>query len=135
MDECPFCRIIAGESDAYVLYETERTIAFLDRNPATRGHTLVVPREHREYLFSTEASLAEPVFRTVDDVSMAIEKALDPDGVSLFYTTSTLVGEITHAHVHLLPRYTDDDIQLSLPRELIPEDVAEHVTERIRSVL
>lgn len=135
MEDCPFCGIITGERDAYVLCETERTIAFLDRNPATRGHTLVVPKVHREFLFTTDATLATPVFRTVDDVAMAIEDALEPDGVSLFYTSAALVGEISHAHVHLLPRYSDDDIHLSLPRKFVTGDDAERVSERIRSAL
>lgn len=135
MDTCAFCQIVSGERDAYRLSEDERTVAFLDSNPAVRGHTLVVPKTHSERLFSADPSPASAVFETVRRVALAMERSLGPDGTSIFYTSADLVGHITHAHVHVVPRYRDDSIQLALARGSLDEDDAARVVARIREEL
>lgn len=132
MGECEFCEIIEGEQDAHVIYEDEPTIAFLDAEPAIRGHTLVAPTTHHESIFRADSALSGPIFDTVEAVALAIGEVLDPDGFSLFHTTGTLVGHITHAHVHLLPRYETDSIHLSLPREALTEPEATQLAEQLR---
>ncbi|RQG91664.1 HIT domain-containing protein [Natrarchaeobius halalkaliphilus] len=113
MDDCTFCRIAAGTEPASVLFEDERTIAFLDTQPAVTGHSLVVPREHEVELLTAESSTTEAVFRTVRTVASALETAFKPDGFSVFHSTDNLVGTVEHAHVHLVPRYETDDVSLS----------------------
>lgn len=135
MTTCAFCAILAGDREAHVLYEDEKTAAFLDRNPATEGHTLIVPRQHQTFLFTEEAAIATAIFRTLRRVAMAINQTLEPDGVSLFYTSAELVGEVTHAHVHLVPRYVDDDIHLSLSRHALDEQSAGRLAAEIREKL
>lgn len=132
MDECVFCEIVRGEQDAYILHETERTTAFLDDNPAVHGHTLVVPKPHHEFLLTDDESLVTDVFETVRTVALALNETLDPDGVSLFYTSAELVGHVTHAHVHLLPRYTDDDIRLALARNPLDDEAAARLVARVQ---
>lgn len=133
MENCPFCRITAGEGDAHLLLETERTTAFLDENPAARGHTLVVPHEHRDFLFVDDAAAASDVFVTAQRVVQAMKRTLDPDGVSLFYTSGELAGQVTHAHVHLVPRYVDDDIHLALARGDLDDTEASRLAASIRA--
>lgn len=135
MADCAFCRIARGELDAHVLYGDERTVAFLDADPAARGHTLVAPRDHHEHLLTEDATLSADVFRAVRVVALALYRTLDPDGVSLFYTSADLVGRVNHAHVHLLPRYADDDIRLSLARTPLDEDDAARLAARVRENL
>lgn len=135
MENCPFCRIISGAGDAHVLLETERTTAFLDANPAVRGHTLVVPNAHHDFLFTDDAPLATDVFQAVQRVALAMKATLDPDGVSVFYTSGDLAGQVTHAHVHLLPRYADDDVHLALARDVLDDEDAAGLAERIRGRL
>jgi histidine triad (HIT) family protein len=131
MGDCTFCAIAEGETHAHVLVETERTVAFLDSNPAVQGHTLVIPKAHHEDLFQAEDSLVAAVFQTATRVSEALEETVDHDGVSLFYSPGPLVGRITHAHVHLMPRYTDDNISVSLPRESLSESDARRLVTEI----
>ncbi|OVE86107.1 HIT family protein [Natronolimnobius baerhuensis] len=136
MDEdCPFCRLLEGEQDDRVVYEDARTIAFLDENPACVGHTLVVPTAHRPDLLVADVETTTAVFETVQRVSSAMETALEPDGFSVFYSTGSIVGQVEHAHVHLLPRYEDDDISLSLHRTTLTEEVEADLAERIRAEL
>lgn len=135
MESCTFCRIARGEEAAAVLYENEHTVAFLDADPAVLGHSLVIPSTHREFLFTDDASITTAVFETVRIVSRAIDRAIDPDGISIFYTSPELVGRITHSHVHLVPRHEDDGIHLSLTRYPTDEKEAAALAERIRDAL
>jgi len=135
MASCPFCAIVAGEGEAHRLYEGEATTAFFDADPATPGHALVVPNRHTAHLFTEDPTLATAVFETVRDVSRALDEIFDPDGVSLFYTSADLVGNVTHAHVHLVPRYDDDDIHLALPRNHVPEEDAARLAAAIQDRL
>ncbi|WP_049901647.1 HIT family protein [Natrinema sp. J7-1] len=134
-DDCEFCRIVAGDRSAYVLSETEHTVAFLDENPATTGHSLVVPRTHESDVLTIEESPATAVFETVRTVSNALEAALEPSGFSVFHTSGPLVGTIDHAHVHLVPRFADDDVSLSLPRAPLEADEATQLRHRVRGHL
>lgn len=131
MDDCAFCQVAAGDRDAYVFYEDEETLAFLDANPAVHGHTLVVPKPHHEHLFTADASIAAAVFETLRTVALALHETMDADGVSVFYTSADLVGSMTHAHVHLVPRYVDDDIRLALERKPLDDEAAAELAARV----
>ena len=123
MDEdCPFCAIVAGDRSAHVLYEDDRTLAFLDENPATRGHALVVPKAHCEEIVTGADENTAAVFETVSTVADALEATVEPDGFSVFHTSGPLVGSISHTHVHVVPRYPDDGIGLSLVRDELDDD-------------
>ncbi|MBZ6495782.1 HIT family protein [Natrinema longum] len=135
MDDCEFCRIVAGERPAHVLYEDERTVAFLDENPAVTGHTLVVPTLHEEGLVTTDESTSMAVFETVRTVGNALKAALEPTGFSVFHTSGPLVGTVDHAHVHLVPRFADDDVTLSLSRDRLDPDEGTRLRDRVRTQL
>ena len=134
-DDCEFCRIVAGDRSAHVLYEDDCSVAFLDENPAVFGHSLVVPRVHDEEILTLEEATSMAVFGTVRDVANALEATLEPDGFSVFHTSGPLVGNVEHAHVHLLPRTVDDGVTLSLPRDRYDPDAARELTARVREHL
>ncbi|GGM65841.1 histidine triad (HIT) family protein [Halarchaeum rubridurum] len=131
---CHFCDIAAGDADAPRLHETDDVVAFLDANPAVRGHALVVPKTHERDVLDDPGE-ATAVFGAVQRVGSALRVALDADGVSVFYTTPELVGEVTHPHVHLLPRDRGDDVHLALDRGSLDAADAEDVVERVRGAL
>ena len=130
-DDCRFCRIVRGDQSAHVLYDDAETTAFLDANPATEGHTLVVPNVHVEDLLLAEPATTAAVVETAQAVATAMNRTLDPDGFSVFHTTGGLVGEVEHAHLHLLPRFADDDVHLALDREELTAADAERVVDRV----
>ncbi|ARS88887.1 HIT family protein [Natrarchaeobaculum aegyptiacum] len=131
-DECNFCEIAGGERPAHVLYEDEQTIAFLDHQPAVRGHSLIVPKTHEVGVLTAAGETGLAVFETVQTVARALESTLEADGFSVFHTTGPLVGTIDHAHVHLVPRFTDDEVSLSLPRRGLDDDRAATLAEEVR---
>ncbi|MFA9416978.1 HIT family protein [Natrinema sp. HArc-T2] len=134
-DTCEFCRIIAGDQPAHVLYEDDRTIAFLDRNPAVTGHTLVAPQVHEGAILTSDEPGSATVFETARTVADALQATLEPDGFSVFHTSGSLVGTVDHAHVHLVPRFADDDVSLSLSRTRLDPDEAAALTEQVHKIL
>jgi len=135
MDDCRFCAIVDGERDAHVLYDGEDALAFLDANPATDGHTLVVPKVHVQDLLLADGATAAAVAETAQAVAVAMDRTLDSNGFSVFHTTGGLVGHVEHAHLHLLPRSADDDVHLALDRETLTEDDARRIRDRVRDGL
>lgn len=110
------------------------TMAFLDGDPAIRGQSIVIPNSHETFLLTAEESIAKSVLQSVRALVHAVAEAFDIDGTSLFYPTPGHVGQVTHVHVHLLSRYTGDQIRLASSREPlddevdeIPQEIREHV--------
>lgn len=108
--DCVFCRIVAGTASARFVRETETTIAFLDANPLARGHTLVIPKAHHERVAEMDRDLAADVFAEVRELVPRVEDAVDADGVNVGVNDGGAAGqEVPHVHVHLVPRFGDDD--------------------------
>jgi histidine triad (HIT) family protein len=135
-DDCVFCAIVDGELPSYDVYEDDDALAFLDANPVAEGHTLVVPKAHRERLTDMDAHETAAVFDAAREVAGAVEAAVDPDGYNLFQTNGAAAGqEVFHSHVHVVPRYEDDDVTLGFEPGDLAEERAEAVRESIREEL
>ena len=133
--DCPFCRIASGVEPAHVLHRDGRTVAFLDADPAATGHTLVAPTEHVHGLVDMDGTTASSLFSTARRVAAAIDRAVAPDGFSVFHTTGTLVGRVEHAHLHLVPREADDAIHVGLERRPMGDEEAERLAALVRAEL
>jgi histidine triad (HIT) family protein len=124
MPDCLFCRIVAGELPAEVIATSERAIAFMDINPATRGHALVVPRAHatdvgdigEEDLAACAALAARVAAAARDDLGAAGVNLLNSSGPAAWQT-------VFHFHLHVIPRYAGDPLRL--PWTPAPGDPAE----------
>jgi histidine triad (HIT) family protein len=111
--DCLFCKIVAGEIPATRVYEDERTIAFMDINPGTRGHLLVVPREHAVDLLSVDPEDLAACARTAQIMAARVSDRLEADGVNLLNSCGAAAWQtIFHFHVHVIPRYANDPLQL-----------------------
>jgi histidine triad (HIT) family protein len=111
--ECTFCQIVAGELPADYVYEDDRTVVFMDLNPATEGHMLVVPRVHVANVLAADNDDWLAVARTAKRMAEWVSGALDAGGVDLVQANSDgTVGAQTvfHLHLHVLPRYEDDKL-------------------------
>lgn len=104
-----FTRIANGEIPSAKIYEDDHTFAFLDINPASRGHTLVIPKSEFPDLFSAPPDILAAVARTTQLVAQALRAALKPDGLNIVQNNGKAAGqEIFHYHVHLIPRWEGD---------------------------
>ena len=116
--------IVGGELPAQIVDEDEHTIAFMDINPATRGHLLVVPREHSRDLLEVDPDDLAAVANMAQTVARRIMDRLDADGVNLLNSCRAAAWQtVFHFHVHVIPRY--DDVPLRLPWVPAPGDSAE----------
>ena len=104
-----FARIASGELPSVTIYSDERTYAFLDINPASRGHALVISRDEYPDLFSVPPDVLAAVAQTVQRVAVALRAALQPDGINIVQNNGEAAGQtVFHFHVHLIPRWHGD---------------------------
>ena len=108
---CVFCKIIAGTIPSFKLYEDSATFAFLDINPAARGHTLVVPRIHAATAFDMNEEQFSATMSGVWRVANLLKQRLNPEGLTLIQSNGAAAWQdVFHLHVHLIPRYQGDDL-------------------------
>jgi histidine triad (HIT) family protein len=111
--DCVFCKIVAGELPATVVGEDERTLSFMDINPATRGHALVVPREHVADLLEIGQEDLAAIGVAAKRLAARAKEALGADGVNLLNSCGAAAWQtVFHFHVHVIPRYRDDPLRL-----------------------
>ncbi|HLY48926.1 MAG TPA: HIT family protein [Solirubrobacteraceae bacterium] len=124
-EDCIFCRIVAGEIPAQIIDEDERTLAFMDISPATRGHALAVPRRHARDLLEIEASELEAVVLTAQRVAARMPERLGAAGVNLLNSCGPAAWQtVFHFHIHVIPRYEGDPLRLPwIPHEGDPDEI------------
>jgi histidine triad (HIT) family protein len=111
--DCIFCKIVAGELPSLVVDEDEHAVAFLDVNPATPGHTVVVPRAHHRDLLTIDRDALEATVHLAQRVAATISERLDPAGLNLLNNCGAGAWQtVFHFHVHVVPRYADDALRL-----------------------
>ena len=111
--DCVFCKILAGELPATVVDEDERTVAFMDINPATRGHALVVPRAHTADLLEVSDGDLEACALAARRLAARMKDRLGADGINLLNSCGSVAWQtVFHFHVHVVPRYADDPLRL-----------------------
>ncbi|HEY5142039.1 MAG TPA: HIT family protein [Solirubrobacteraceae bacterium] len=111
--DCLFCKILDGALPAQIVDEDERTVAFMDINPATRGHALVIPRDHGEDLYSTAPQDVAATAVAAQRLALRIRDRLGAEGVNLLTACRPAAWQtVFHYHVHVIPRYADDPLRL-----------------------
>jgi histidine triad (HIT) family protein len=124
--DCIFCKIVAGELPATIVDEDERTIAFMDINPATRGHALVIPRAHSADLLNVDPQDLAAVALASQRLAERMHERLATDGVNLVNSCGTVAWQtVFHFHVHVVPRYAEDPLRLPwVPAPGDPQEIA-----------
>ncbi|MFB6199794.1 MAG: HIT family protein [Candidatus Nanohaloarchaea archaeon] len=131
-EDCVFCSIIEGEIPSHKIYEDENVVAFLDANPVSKGHTLVVPKEHVETIHEAEGM--NYVFDSLVNVSNAVEEAFDPEGVNIAQNNGEAAGqEVFHLHFHVTPIYDGNELEVEYNRGELEngEEVAEKLSKQL----
>ena len=136
MPDCVFCMIRDGKIPSAKVYDDARTLAFMDINPLSRGHCLVVPKAHAPSLYDVEVEDLKAAALTAKKVAAAIKKALSPDGLNLLQANGAAAFQsVPHFHLHLIPRWNNDG--KGFDWKLVPGDRAQiiQIGERIRQAL
>jgi histidine triad (HIT) family protein len=124
--DCLFCKIVAGEVPSQRVDEDEFTVAFMDVNPATRGHSLVVPRNHAANLLEIDAEDLAATMAAAQRLARTAVERLGADGVNLINSTGAAAWQtVFHFHVHVIPRYEGDPMRLPwTPAPGDPDEIA-----------
>ena len=127
MADCIFCKIAAGELPATVVASEERAVAFLDINPATRGHTLVIPRAHARDIHDVGADDLAAAAALAQRIAGLARERLGADGVTLMQSSGEAAWQtVFHFHIHVIPRYAGDPLRLPwVPAPAAAEDLQE----------
>ncbi len=132
--DCIFCKILAGELPATVVDEDERTVAFMDIAPATRGHALVVPRTHATDLIEVSDEDLAAAIAAARRLASRMQDRLGADGVNLINSCGAAAWQtVFHFHIHVIPRYADDPLRLPwTPAPGDPEQIGAAARELTR---
>ena len=113
--DCIFCKIVNGELPTAKVYEDDSQIAFLDIFPASRGHTLLIPKKHHENIFDAREEVAKAVYPTLSLLAKAVRTATGCDGINIVQNNNAAAGQVVfHSHIHLIPRYENDEIKVTV---------------------
>ena len=129
--ESIFSKIVAGQIPAHKVAETLEYLAFLDINPLTEGHLLVIPKKEVDYLFDLDSETYVGLMMFAQIVSAGLKRAIPCERIGL-----TVIGlEVPHAHIHLIPMNTMDDMNFSRPKLKLSEERLSEIAEAIREQL
>ena len=135
-DNCVFCRIARGELPAAKVFEDEHTLAIMDIQSVNPGHMLVLVKPHRANVYALEDELAGAVFRTAARMARAAKKAFGCEGVTLLQANETAGAQtVFHFHIHVLPRWEGDGMELAWPVKNPPREALEEMAAKLREAL
>jgi histidine triad (HIT) family protein len=134
--DCIFCRIIRREVPSFRVFEDDRTLAFMDINPANPGHVLVIPKLHSESLFALDPDDLTATVLLAQRVAQAVQKALQPYGLNIVQANGPGAAQsVPHFHWHVLPRAEDDGLLMNWPLQSGDMAAIADAAERIRAAL
>jgi histidine triad (HIT) family protein len=132
-EDCLFCKIVAGEVPSEIVQEDEHTIAFMDINPWTRGHALVIPRRHSRNLYEVPEDDLGRTHTAAKRLAQRMRDRLGCDGVNLLNSCEEAAWQtVFHFHVHVIPRYHDDPLQLPGRPQEVEQDELAKIAEELR---
>ncbi len=138
--DCLFCKIASKEIPSLVVYEDDWSLGFLDISPLSRGHVLVVPKEHAENIIDLKPELVGRVFGAVKEITAGLNEAFAPQGFTIGINHGRISGQaVDHLHIHIIPRYEGDNggsihsVVKNPPAET-PEETRPKVIEALRRI-
>ena len=132
MNDCLFCKIVAGKIPANKVYEDENVLAFLDIAPNNPGHTLAIPKKHYETYLDTPDETLGDLSVKIKKIATGVKKATGAEGMNIFVNAHKAAGQIVpHLHVHIIPRYFSDNFKHWASKKYA-EDEAEKIAEKIK---
>ena len=112
-DDCIFCKIANGEIPSTTIYEDDDFRVFFDIAPASKGHCLIVPKEHFDNVFEMDDETAGKLFVLATKVARSLKKELNLEGLNIVQNNGTIAGQtVFHFHMHMIPRYTGDTVNV-----------------------
>ena len=128
---CIFCKIANGEIPSATLYEDEDFCVILDLGPATKGHALILPKNHFANLFEIPEDIAAKAFVLAQKMATKMKKVFDCDGFNIVQNNGTTAGQtVFHFHIHLIPRYDKDGAGVSWKPGTLTDEAREEILQK-----
>ena len=132
-EDCLFCKIAKGEIHSATVYEDSHFTVILDVNPATKGHCLIIPKDHFDTIYDLDGETAGKLFALATCIARAMRDALKCDGLNLVQNNGEIAGQtVNHFHLHLIPRYEGDGLNLNWPQQEISAEQLEEIRQSIK---
>lgn len=127
MDNCIFCKIISGEIPSSTIFEDDKFKVILDRFPGNIGHVLILPKKHYSDIFEIDEDTAADLFRLAVKVAKNMKSVLGFEAMNVVQNNGSLAGQtVHHFHMHLIPRYDNDKVNIKWDQlDLTDEQIAE----------
>ena len=133
-DHCIFCKLASGEFASATVYEDNLFRAILDISPATKGHTLVIPKRHMANLFELDGKELEKALSVIQKIATAVQKTMNCDGINVLQNNGIAAGQsVFHLHFHIIPRYDNDEIIIPWKQLSYAEGEADVLAGKIAS--
>jgi histidine triad (HIT) family protein len=127
-ENCIFCKIIKNEIPSEKIYEDEKVFAFMDIKPVSEGHILLIPKDHTPWMQDVSDETIEYIFKKAKNLMQVLKQSLNCDFVQL-----SIVGEeVPHFHIHLIPRYFDDNLPRWITKNYTEDEIREYA-EKIKT--
>lgn len=131
-----FCKIANGEIPANALYEDDLVKVIFDLSPASEGHVLILPKSHYDDVYSLDDDTAAHIFKVAVKIANAMKKSLNIDGLNIVQNNGEAAGQtVFHFHMHIIPRYTDDTVNIKWVPGKISEDEIEKLKNKIGAAI
>ena len=131
MENCIFCKIINQEIPSYKIYEDDHVYAFLDITQVTKGHTLVIPKQHHATIFELPSEIASNLFSVIPTISRMLNDAFSPIGLNIVNNNKEPLQSVFHYHIHLIPRYRNDNFKLNFIPSSPTQEILSEVHKQI----
>jgi len=132
MDGCIFCKIVSGEIPSLKIYETDKCIAVLDINPANPGHILIISKKHFENIYDIDDDVLEDMILVAKKMSIRLKKRFECLGVNILMNNEKIAGQmISHAHIHVIPRYEDDKVIITYAKKEITKEQFKEIAKKM----
>ncbi len=136
MDNCIFCKLASGEIPTATLYEDQEFRVILDQGPASKGHALILPKAHYADLYELPEETAKKVMVLAKRMADVMTRALGCDGFNLVQNNGETAGQtVFHFHMHLIPRYRDDQVKLGWTPGTLTDEVRDEVLDKVKKEL
>jgi histidine triad (HIT) family protein len=111
--DCPFCKIVAGEIPSHKIDEDDKTLAFMDINPWTRGHALVIPKAHSRNIYDADPDDLAAAYLAAQRLAQRMRERLNCEGINILQSSEPVAMQtVFHTHLHVIPRYSDDGLRM-----------------------
>ena len=133
MSDCIFCKIANGEIPSYTVYEDDDFRGIMDIAPASKGHVIILPKEHAADVFEIKEEMASKIYAVAKKVAKAVKEVTGCDGVNILQNNGEAAGQtVFHLHMHVIPRWNNDNIKITWKPDESMKDILEELACKIK---